>query len=288
MRALILGASGQLGSALARWAPEGAAVSALDRAGCDVADDDAIDAAISAYAPDIIFNAAGYTAVDRAESEPELAERINAHAPGRIAAAATKAGGRTVHVSTDFVFDGSSSSPYGTNDEVGPLGVYGRTKLAGEQAVAAADPNALIVRTAWVYAPVGANFLTTMLRLMRERDEVSVVADQVGTPTSARSLAAALWTLAARDAAGIHHFTDSGVASWYDFAVAIAEEARIVGLLERDVVVRPISTDQYPTPARRPAYSVLDKSATWAILGAPAAHWRASLRAALKELQDSV
>jgi dTDP-4-dehydrorhamnose reductase len=162
-----------------------------------------------------------------------------------------------------------------------------KTKLAGELAVAAADPAALIVRTAWVYAPAGANFMTTMLRVMRQRDEVSVVTDQVGTPTSARSLAEALWSLAAMDVAGIHHFTDSGIASWYDFAVAIAEEGRTAGLLERDVIVRPIATSQYRTPARRPAYSVLDKSSTWELLGGPAPHWRANLRVALGELRDS-
>ena len=286
MKALVFGASGQLGRALVRSAPNDVEVRALDRKLCDIAADGAVERAIAEASPDIVFNAAAYTAVDRAESEPELAERMNAHAPGSMARAARDAGARFVHVSTDFVFDGSASHPYAPGDKVAPLNVYGRSKVAGEQAVIAATPQALIVRSAWIYAPQGGNFMTTMLRLMRQHDRVSVVADQVGTPTSARSLAEALWALVAANASGIHHFTDSGIASWYDFAVAIAEEAKVAGLLERDVTVCPISTAQYPTPARRPAYSVLDKASTWELLGGPAPHWRANLRVALRELGD--
>jgi dTDP-4-dehydrorhamnose reductase len=286
VKALVLGANGQLGRAIVAAAPDGAGVRALDRAACDIADRAATERAIADASPDVVFNAAAYTAVDRAESEPEQAARLNAEAPGWIAAAAKAAGARTVHVSTDFVFDGLSGRPYGPGDAVSPLGVYGRTKLDGERAVAAADPDALIVRSAWIYAARGANFLNTMLRLMRERDTVAVVADQIGTPTHAASLAAALWGLHRAGATGIHHFTDAGVASWYDFAVAIAEEAEAAGLIEAPARVVPIGTGQYPTPARRPAYSVLDKTATWHALGKPAAHWRVNLRAAIGEARD--
>ena len=284
MKALIFGAGGQVGRALVTMAPGGVEVLALGRAGCDIAERGAVVRAVTAARPDVVFNAAAYTAVDRAESEPELARRINADAAGWIAAAARSVGARNVHVSTDFVFDGNTCHPYRPGDIVGPLGVYGRTKLDGEKEVAAADPDALIVRTAWVYAAAGANFMNTMLRLMRERDSVCVVADQIGTPTYASSLASALWDLHSFGAAGVHHFTDSGVASWYDFAVAIAEEAQTTGLLDRTISVRPITTEQHPTPARRPTFSVLDKTATWEALGQPAPHWRVRLRAAINEL----
>src|SRR3546814_215644 len=165
------------------------------------------------------------TAVDKAETERDLAMRINAQAPGHLAAAASAAVARLVHVSTDFVFDGTSARPYLPSDPVNPLGVYGASKRAGEEAVLRALPGALILRTAWVYGATGHNFVKTMLRLMRERGRVSVVADQVGTPTHAASLAHAVWSLIDADASGVHHFTDAGIASWYDFAVEIAEAA---------------------------------------------------------------
>lgn len=286
MKALILGAGGQLGRALAAAAPEVAEIIALTRTECDLADGAAIRSAVLAASPQIVFNAAAYTAVDKAESEPALAEAINGKAAGLIAEAARAAGARTVHVSTDFVFDGNGLRPYRPDDPVSPISVYGRSKLKGEASVTAADPDALIVRTAWVYAAQGTNFVNTMLRLMRERDRLAIVADQIGTPTHAASLARALWALAQAGATGIHHYTDAGVASWYDFAVAIEEEARSLGLLARKVRVEPIATADYPTPARRPAYSVLDKSATWAAIGGPAPHWRVNLRAMLRELKE--
>ncbi len=285
MRALILGAGGQAGRALAAAAPEGAVVTALGRDECDVRDAGQVARAIEAARAGIVFNAAAYTAVDRAESEPAEAGVLNAQAPGRIAAAAHRLGARLVHLSTDFVFDGASGAPYRPDDPVSPLGVYARSKADGEAAVAMADPAALIVRTAWVYAPEGANFVNTMLRLMRERERVTVVADQLGTPTWAPSLARALWQLAANGASGMHHFTDAGIASRYDFAVAIEEEARAAGLLERAVAVAPVRTGDYPTPAPRPACSVLDKSDTWALLGGAAPHWRVNLRANIEELR---
>ena len=185
-------------------------------------------------------------------------------------------------MSTDFVFDGRSSRPYRPGDATAPANVYGLSKLAGEAAVTEAAPGALIVRTAWVYGPESGNFLAAMLRLMATRPEVRVVADQIGTPTSTATLAHALWDLAATDASGVWHLTDAGVASWYDFAQAIAEEAAAAGVLPPTSVVRPITTLDYPTAAVRPAYSVLDKSATFERLGRETPHWRVALRAVLK------
>ncbi len=285
MKALVFGAGGQVGRALAATVPADSTLVALTRQQCDVTDGEAVARAVRDAAPDLIFNAAAYTAVDRAESEPEAAAVLNGAAPGLIAAAGKAAGARFVHISTDFVFNGASGTPYCPQDAADPQSVYGATKFQGEQAAAAADPDALIVRTAWVYAATGANFVRTMLRLMAERDRLTIVSDQVGTPTYAPSLARALWSLAQAGASGIHHFTDAGVASWYDFAVGIHEEAAGLGLLERPVEIMPIPSTDYPTPARRPAFSVLDKSASWAVLGGPAPHWRVNLRACLEEIR---
>lgn len=287
MRTLVFGVDGQVGHALVTTAPQDARVVGLGRAACDLGDPDQITKAIQEAQPEVIFNAAAYTAVDRAEGEAGLAHSINAVAPALIAQAARSVGAHLVHLSTDFVFGGDASTPRTPQDAPGSVGVYARTKLEGERRVIEAAPDSLIVRTAWVYAARGANFVNTMLRLMRERDSLSVVADQIGTPTHAPSLARALWTLAATGSVqGIHHYTDAGVASWYDFAVAIEEEARVLGLLDHPVRIVPISTRDYPTPAPRPAYSVLDKSATWALLGGPAPHWRSNLRANLLELKN--
>ncbi len=282
MKALIVGANGQLGRSLAANAPEGVAVVAHGSDTLDITDADAVRAAVEAQRPDFLFNAAAYTAVDKAESDEVAALAVNATAVGHLAAAARAAGASFIHVSTDFVFDGRQGVPYAPDAPTAPIGAYGRTKLAGE---AAAGADALVVRTAWVYAPTGGNFVRTMLRLMAERPEVRVVADQVGTPTYAPGLAAALWTLAGQGARGIHHYTDSGAASWYDFAVAIQEEALAAGLLDRRVPVLPIATADYPTPARRPFYSVLDKTATFAALGQPAPHWRVQLRAMIEAIR---
>lgn len=286
MKLLVAGSGGQLGRALVANAPAGWQVVAPPEAEFDATDPAAAPRWLAETGATALINAAAYTAVDRAESEPELAHRINAEAAGRLAAAAAAAGARFAHVSTDFVFDGSACRPIPPAAEPAPIGAYGLTKLAGERAVLSAHPAALVVRTAWVYAASGNNFVRTMLRLMAERDEVRVVADQIGTPTHAASLARALFLLLKAEASGVHHWTDAGVASWYDFAVAIQEEALAFGLLDRAVPVRPIRTEDYPTPARRPAYSVLDKTATWAITG-PARHWRTELRDCLAEIRET-
>ncbi|HEY4210566.1 MAG TPA: dTDP-4-dehydrorhamnose reductase [Steroidobacteraceae bacterium] len=282
MNALIFGSTGQLGTALRLSAPPTATVAALDRTSCDICDRSRLQDSIARAQPQIIFNAVAYTAVDKAEKEPEVAQLVNATAVGWLAEAAQAVNARLIHVSTDFVFDGESSSPYRPEDPTNPLSVYGRTKREGELA-AALNPDTLIVRTAWVHSPIGSNFVLTMLRLMSERSELRVVADQIGTPTAVTGLAAALWTLALRTTRGICHYTDSGVASWYDFAVAIQEEALQLGLLRRSVSVRPITTADYPTPARRPRFSVLDNRSSWDVLGSPAVHWRDGLRQTLKE-----
>jgi dTDP-4-dehydrorhamnose reductase len=284
VRAVVTGAGGQLAKAWIAAAPPGWTVTGLGRAELDVGDEDAVDAVIGRLAPNLILNAAAYTAVDRAESEAALAYRTNRDGVGALARAARRLGARLIQVSTDFVFDGASNRPYRPEDPPGPLNVYGASKLAGERAAAEAAPDLLIVRTAWVYGPTGANFLATMLRAMATRPEVGVVADQIGTPTSTLTLADALWGLAQKRASGVLHFTDAGVASWYDFAQAIAEEALVAGVIDRAPPVKPILTADYPTLARRPAYSVLDKSAAYALLGAPAPHWRAALRQVLARM----
>jgi dTDP-4-dehydrorhamnose reductase len=282
MKVLITGAAGQLGRALLATAPTDAVVVASDRIALDITDAEQVWRAVREAAPDWIINAAAYTAVDRAESEAELAFAINGGAVANLARAAAETGARLVQVSTDFVFDGRSSSPYLTDAAPNPLSSYGHSKLAGE---AAAGEGAVIVRTAWVYAAQGANFVHTMLRLMRERDELRVVADQIGSPTWATGLAQTIWHLTAADKGGIWHHTDSGVASWYDFAVAIMEEALALGLLNRPISVMPIRTAKYPAPARRPAFSVLDCGATTALFGVAAPHWRVNLRHMLKEVK---
>lgn len=279
MKAFITGVNGQLGKALLAQAPAGWTCVALDRSALDLSDAAAIARLVDAEQPDLVLNAAAYTAVDRAESEPVLAHAINAGAPAAFSKALSGAG-RLLQVSTDFVFDGARGHAYQPSDIRNPKSVYGTSKAAGEDA---AGDKAIIVRTSWVYAAGGANFVRTMLRLMRERDELRVVADQIGSPTWAKGLATTIWGLVAKDATGIWHHRDAGIASWYDFAIAIAEEAHALGLLDRIPAIHPIASSDYPTPARRPAFSVLDVSATRTFLDDEAAHWRSNLRTMLKE-----
>lgn len=278
---MVTGAAGQLGQALVAAAPGDVDLVTADRTVLDLSDPFAIRDRVAALAPDVLVNCAAYTAVDRAEGEPGLAQAVNGEAVGAMAEALAAHGGRLVQVSTDFVFDGTANRAYRPDDRVAPVSVYGRSKAAGE---AAAGPAATIVRTAWVHGAGGANFVTTMLRLMRERDEVRVVADQIGAPTWTGGLAPAIWGLVALGRPGVWHWSDAGVASWYDFAVAIQEEALAAGLLDRAVPIVPIATANYPTPALRPAFSLLDSTATRAALGLPAVHWRANLRRMLGSL----
>jgi len=280
---LVIGAAGQLGAALVAEAPRAIGWS---RAELDLDDLEGIASRIEALRPTLVLNAAAYTAVDTAEADTDTAFRINRDAAGAIATGAARAGARMVHVSTDFVFDGTASTPYTPAADRNPIGAYGASKAAGEDAVFRACPDALIVRTAWVYGAGGKNFVETMLRLMTTRDTLSVVADQIGTPTHTVSLARALIGLTERRVSGVHHFTDAGAASWYDFACAIYDIGRARGALTSDVEIRPIATADYPTPARRPSYSVLDKSSAWAALGGPAAHWRTELETMFKIRED--
>ncbi len=287
-KVVVTGAGGQLGQELVRTAPAEITCLALDRARLDIGDAGAAAAVLESLRPAAVINAAAYTGVDSAESEAEAAFRANAEGPRLLAEACRSHGARLLHVSTDFVFDGASSRPYPPEAGTAPLGAYGRSKLAGETAVRSLLPAALIVRTGWVYSAFGGNFVKTMLRLMAERDELAVVADQVGTPTWANGLARALWRAVALPGLhGIYHWSDAGVCSWYDFAVAIWEEGRAAGLLRRPVKIRPIPASDYPTPARRPAYSVLDKQATWRDLGLEGVHWRQQLRTMLAELKET-
>lgn len=281
MIALIVGAGGQLGRALQTTAPKDVNIVAAGRDSLDVTDSSAVTRMMAETAPDIVINAAAYNAVDKAEIEPEIARAVNAAAVGTLARSAAEIGARFVHVSTDFVFDGMTSRAYRPDDSPAPLSVYGLTKWEGERVAAAVLPNSLIVRTSWVYASQGHNFVRTMLRAMTKAD-VRVVADQIGTPTFAPALARALWTLIFQNARGIYHYSDSGVASWYDFAVAIQEEAGALQLLPSSPQIIPISSAEWGAGARRPSFSVLDKTETWKALGTAAPHWRVNLREMLR------
>ncbi len=289
MKVLLTGAAGQLGQALIHTKPAGVELIACSRAELDLADPQACGAAVRLHRPEWVLNAGAYTAVDRAEQEPELAQAVNAGAPAAFAEALAAAGGRLLQVSTDFVFNGAQGSPYRPDQRRDPLGVYGASKAAGE-AAALQLSGARVLRTSWVYGPVGNNFCLTMLRLHRERPQISVVADQVGCPTSTLTLAAACWraiglgAVADADQAPILHWSDAGAASWYDFAVAIGALGVAAGLLERAAVVRPITTAEFPTPARRPSYSLLDCSASRVALGLEPQHWRAALATVLEGL----
>jgi dTDP-4-dehydrorhamnose reductase len=296
IRILLTGANGQLGWELQRTQPEHMELYAHDRATLDITQAQCVHHAVQTLKPHWIINAAAYTAVDKAESEPKLAYAVNRDGARHLAEAARTVGARMVQISTDFVFDGQQSHPYlpslpggegpGESGAIPTVCTYGASKQAGELAVLEVlGKDALILRTAWVYSSHGHNFVKTMLRLMRERDSLGVVADQIGTPTWAKGLALALWRAIEKDITGIHHWTDAGVASWYDFACAIQDEAVALGLLDRPIPIRPIRTVDYPTPAQRPAFSVLDKTATWQALGITIPeHWRQALRHMLREL----
>jgi dTDP-4-dehydrorhamnose reductase len=288
MRVLITGAEGQIGRALVEAAPAEVEVLAADRARFDITQQAEIARGVRDFRPDLIINAAGYTAVDRAEAEPDAARAANEEGPRLLALASAETGARMLHFSTDYVFDGRKGRPYTPEDSPHPINAYGVSKLAGERAVSAVlGDRATIIRTAWVYAARGRNFLRTMLRLLSEREQVTVVADQTGTPTTASSVARAAWAAAGRSAlSGIAHWTDDGVATWFEFAVAIRQEAMASGRLKRAATVLPIASEDYPATACRPRYSVLDCSATRLSLGLVPEHWQAALRRTLQEAAD--
>ena len=273
---LLTGAGGQLGFELARSLSQHGDVTAMDRASLDLADVDGLVATLRRLQPRVIVNAAAYTAVDRAESEASIAHSINAIAPGIIAEEARRYGGFLIHYSTDYVFDGTGTKPYDEDAEVGPLNVYGRTKLDGERAIFAATDAAIVLRTSWVYGLRGSNFLLTMRKLAATRDEIRVVADQVGVPNWTRTLAEstaaviasgpASWTANA----GLYHLSCRGQATWFDFAKAI------IGPVKRPHVL-PITTAEYPTPARRPAYGVLNATKFEQTFGQTLPDWQEAL-----------
>ncbi|MBY5990778.1 dTDP-4-dehydrorhamnose reductase [Ferrimonas balearica] len=299
MKVLVTGDGGQLAYELSQTQPEGIKLVSLSAQQLDITDRVAVFAWFEEVQPSVVINAAAYTAVDRAETDSAKAYAVNESGAENLALACRQLSAKLVHISTDFVFDGSSTTPYQPDDKPNPLSVYGSSKLAGEQKVSEVlGQDAVIVRTAWVYSSFGNNFVKSMIRLMAEKEQLGVIYDQVGTPTWAKGLAELSWRLAELLANGrlprtevseqqalMLHWTDAGVASWFDFAVAIQELALEKGLLDKAIPVRPIPTSEYPTPAKRPAFSVIDKSLTAATTGKDAVHWRVQLSRMLDELK---
>lgn len=286
---LLTGKTGQLGQELEPLLTQIGETIALSKEDLDLSNPDQIRDCVSKHQPNIIINAGAYTAVDKAESESELAHAVNGEAPTILAESAEKIGARLFHVSTDYVFSGTKNKPYTEEDEPDPLGVYGQSKLAGEVGVQNNSNNYVILRTAWVYGIYGkGNFVKTMLRLGKEREELRVVSDQMGTPTWTNDIAKAIIGLITKlptdPIQEIYHFTNSGVASWYDFSIAIFEEAKVLHFPLKVHRVSPIPTEEYPTPAQRPAYSVLSGQKIGQILGTRPPQWRVSLREMLTQL----
>lgn len=289
MKIVLLGAQGQLGLTLQQTLPSaGHEVIALSRAELDISNESQVRKTLSDIKPDAIINAAAYTAVDAAEQDDLTARAANAAGPKYLASWAAENNTWMLHISTDFVFSGRMYRPYTPTDQTDPLSIYGRTKLEGELHVRYLAPaHSLVLRTSWVYSQFGRNFLKTMLRLMAEKDSLSVVDDQIGTPTSTWGLARCIDAALKQKATGILHWSDAGIASWYDFAVAIQDEALAAGLLNRAIPVKAIPGTAYPTPAKRPSFSVLDKKETIAQLQLEPAHWRHELIKVIHAMRSS-
>lgn len=279
MKFLVTGANGQLGreTVLALQAA-GEEVIGIGRDEVDFSRPDQVAAAISQHQADWVINCAAYTKVDKAEEEQKLAFLVNRDSAREVAKGVASYGGRLLHVSTDYIFNGEQSHPYNEEDIAAPLSIYGQSKWEGEQAVKAIIPHAIILRTAWIYGVHGHNFVKTILRLAAEREELRVVDDQIGTPTWTADITQALQTLINRDARGIYHFTNEGVCSWYDFAVEIVAMANEFGLPVKIQKIIPIPTQEYPTAAKRAAYTVLSKEKVRAVLNYSIPHWRLSLK----------
>ncbi|WP_165735323.1 dTDP-4-dehydrorhamnose reductase [Pseudoalteromonas sp. C8] len=299
MKVLITGKNGQLGSELQKTCPSNVELICFGSKELDISNVEQVNELLISHSPDIVINAAAYTAVDKAETDVDQAYAVNKQGAANLANVCKHINAKLIHISTDFVFDGTSTLPYTASDTTNPLGVYGASKLAGEQAInEALGSQAIIVRTAWVYSVFGNNFVKTMLRLMSEKEQLGIVGDQVGTPTWAAGLANMLWALVAKTSDNtineqhgstnnslILNWTDAGVASWYDFAVAIQELAVEQGLLSKAIPISAIPAASYPTPAKRPAFSVLNKAQAEELSGVKTVHWRAQLRAMLTELK---
>lgn len=284
MNVLITGGKGQLAASLVDTLPDTVRVFVPDQSDFDLTEPEMMRDVIGENVPECIINTAAYTAVDEAESDPDAAYAVNSEGAAKLAELCADTGIRLVQVSTDYVFDGNSSRPWKPDDQPRPLGVYGASKARGETRIREHLPEATVVRTAWLYSRYGSNFVKTMLGLLGDRNELSVVDDQIGAPTWAANLARVLWYFALHPEAGTFHYTDAGVASWYDFATAIAEEGAALGLLENPARVMPTDTASFQRPAQRPAFSVLDCRSTRAYTGIAPIHWRAALRRMLGEI----
>ena len=285
MKVLIAGSNGQLGWELNRTCPDEHKIISLDYPGIDICDSASVFGILKKYKPDWIINCAAYTNVDKAETDEAAARAVNCEGAANLAGGALEINARMVHISTDFVFNGNTAKPWRPYDIPDPCSVYGKTKLEGEKSVQDILKNeALIIRTAWLYSVHGNNFVHTMIRLMKEKEILNVIYDQIGTPCWAKGLARAVWEAVKFNLKGIFHWTDAGVASWYDFAVAIGEEAVAAGLIKKEIPIVPIPSEKYPAPAQRPNFSVLDKTGFTAATGMMPEHWRKQLRKMIKEI----
>jgi len=288
VRALVTGAGGQLGVELLRTAPPSIDAVGVSRTECDISDPLAVNDALERHRPDVVINAAAFTKVDAAEDQPHLAHLVNGEGPRTVAAAAERLGARVIHISTDYIFDGRQAEPYRPDSPPNPLSVYGSSKLEGERAVLAASPRSLIVRTGWLYASHGKNFVRTILAALQASRPLRIVNDQTGVPTSARDLAEALWMCAERPGiTGVQHWVNDGRATWYDFASCMQKLAKVRGLLRTDAAIAAVPSSEYPTAARRPAFSVLDASDLWRALGKSANHWEIALSGVLAEIAQT-
>lgn len=284
-RILVLGASGQVGSALLQCANSSHEIMAPSKRDANFLQPASLRALVVESQPDAIINCAAYTRVDDAEREPDAAFTVNAEAPRVLAECAQQLNARFVHISTDYVFDGNGLPPYAIDAPVAPQSVYGASKFKGEQEILRVNPAAAVVRTAWVHSGGAANFVATAVRIFQQQKVMHVVDDQVSTPTQALHLAQALWAFVARPQLhGLHHFTDAGVASWYDVAQCVLDTMQRDGLREPKAAVAPVPTSEFPRPATRPRVSILDKHTTWKALDIVPQHWRVGVAASTREL----
>jgi dTDP-4-dehydrorhamnose reductase len=284
-RVLLLGAAGQVGQAVLQTVVSSVDIIAPGKSEVDLRKPGELRAYVLDLKPDAVINCAAFTRVDDAERERDAAHLLNAEAAGVLAEATFTSGARFVHVSTDYVFDGNGSAPYATDAAVAPLSVYGASKLKGEQLITLANPAAAIVRTAWVHSGGDNNFVATAVSIFQQQKVMHVVDDQISTPTRALHLASALWTFVARaKLSGLFHYTDAGVASWYDVAHCVLDTMQRDGLREPKAAVAPVATSEFPRPAARPRVSLLDKHATWKALDHVPQHWRVGVAASTREM----